>query len=150
MPAAKAIAPEHYAVLARVVKTGECWEWDGYHNQYGYAVFQGRAGAQRRAAHRLVYGYYFGCVNPHHMRTVTPKQNTEHFVTEVRSSNTSGHRGVTYDKARRRWRARVASGSKVRASYHLSVEDAADAARRMRLEMHTHNDLDRMLIVRGV
>src|SRR5690242_5632908 len=82
MPRATDIAPEHYAVLSRVIKGEGCWEWAGAHNQYGYGKFG------TRAAHRIIYGYYFGepspdlqidhacgnrgCVNPHHMRAVTP------------------------------------------------------------------------------
>jgi len=153
MPRASKIAPEHYAVLSRVVRGDGCWLWSGTHNQYGYGKFQ------QRAAHRIIYGYYFGavsddlhldhmcgnrgCVNPYHLRPVTPKQNAEHFVTELRSSNTSGVRGVSYDKSRRRWRARFESAGRTRASYHLTKEDAAAAVLEMRLEMHTHNDRDR-------
>jgi HNH endonuclease/AP2 domain len=152
-------APEHYAVLSRILKTEGCWGWDGYHNNQGYAVFQGKAGARRRVAHRIIYGYYFGpvpddihidhmcgnpgCVNPDHLRATTPQQNVQHFVKELRSTNTSGVRGVSYDKARRRWRARVEASGKYRASYHLTKEDAAEAVLAMRLAMHTHNDRDR-------
>lgn len=149
--------PEHYAVLARIRKDADCWEWTGTKNADGYGIFH--AGLTNRLAHRVVYGYYFGevpdrvqvdhrcgnpgCVNPDHLRMVTPKQNTEHFVKELRSSNTSGYRGVSFDKKRNRWRARVESAGRARASYHLTREEAAEAARKMRLEMHTHNDRDR-------
>ena len=151
--------PEHYPVLSRIIKTETCWLWDGYHSKGGYAVFQGAAGKPRRVAHRMIYGYYFGevsndlvldhmcgnrgCVNPYHLRPVTMKQNAEHFVKELRSSNTSGVRGVSYDKRRCRWRARVESAGRSRASYHLTKDEAAQAALQMRLEMHTHNDRDR-------
>lgn len=149
--------PEHYAVLSRVIQGDDCWEWDGTHNQYGYGLFH--SGTTNRLAHRIIFGYYFGavpstiqldhtcgnrgCVNPEHLRKVTPKQNTEHFIKELRSTNTSGYRGVMYDKKRNRWRARVESAGRSRASYHLTREEAAEAARRMRLEIHTHNDRDR-------
>jgi hypothetical protein len=152
--------PEHYAVLSRIIKTDSCWEWDGIHNADGYGMFQGRARARNRLAHRIVFEYYFGpiaegahidhmcgntgCVNPDHLRAVTPKHNSEHFVKELRSTNTSGYRGVMWDQARKRWRARVESSGKSRASYHLTKEAAARAAREMRLEMHTHNDRDRI------
>lgn len=159
MPKATSIAPEHYAVLSRVIQSDGCWGWSGTHNQYGYPVFRGGHAARNRAAHRIIFEYYYGpldaslqvdhmcgnrgCVRPDHLRAVTPKQNTEHFVAEVRSTNTSGYRGVVYDKTRKRWRARVESAGRARASYHLTREEAAQAALRMRLEMHTHNDLDR-------
>lgn len=149
--------PEHYAVLARIAKSEACWEWTGTRNEQGYGLFH--SGTTNRLAHRIVFGYYFGevaptvqidhmcgnpaCVNPDHLRSVTPKQNTEHFVKELRSTNTSGFRGVSYNKRRNRWRARVESAGQVRASYHLTREAAAEAARKMRLEMHTHNDRDR-------
>lgn len=153
--------PEHYAILSRVIRTEGCWKWDGYHaTECGYAVWQGAAGNRRRAVHRIIYSYYYGdipdglqidhmcgnrsCINPEHLRALTPKGNTEHFVKELRRSNTSGVRGVTYDKARRRWRARVESAGKARASYHISKDEAAEAVLKMRLDMHTHNDRDRV------
>ncbi|WP_160111010.1 HNH endonuclease [Mycolicibacterium houstonense] len=130
-------------------------------------MFQGRASSSNRVAHRIIYGYYYGaipdelqidhmcgnrgCVNPEHLRAVTAQHNTEHFVKELRSTNTSGFRGVSYDAARKRWRARVESCGKARASYHLTREAAGKAALEMRLAMHTHNDRDRSgTIVRGV
>lgn len=151
-------APEHYAVLFRIIKTDDCWLWNGYHGGGGYAVFQGAAGNSRRVAHRIIYQYYFGsvdpglvldhicgnrgCVNPYHLRPATVKQNAEHFIKELRRSNTSGVRGVVYDRNRKRWRARVESAGRARASYHLTKEAAADAVRKMRMEMHSHNDRD--------
>lgn len=153
-------APEHYAILSRIIKTDDCWLWDGYHGNSDYAVFQGEAGKPRRVVHRIIYGYYYGevapdmhvdhmcgnrgCVNPHHLRAVTPKQNAEHFVKELRSTNTSGVRGVSYDKNRGRWRARVESSGRAKASYHLTKDAAEAAVLAMRLEMHTHNDKDRV------
>lgn len=71
-----------------------CWEWDGSHNKKGYAVFWHYIKPNQRGqlAHRYSYSVHKGivpdnmvidhmcrnrgCVNPHHLRLVTPGINT--------------------------------------------------------------------------
>lgn len=74
--------------VEQITESG-CWIYLGYVNEYGYAQanFQGR----QRAVHRLMYEYFRGpipnefpldhlcrvrcCVNPHHTRAVTQREN---------------------------------------------------------------------------
>jgi hypothetical protein len=83
------------------------------------------------------------CVNPDHLREVTNKQNTENFATRVPRNNKSGHRGVYFENASRRWVARVMSDGKVVMRRFRTKEEAADAVLKMRLSLFTHNELDR-------
>lgn len=134
-----------------------CWLWtaaisedDGY----------GRLGidGQGRLAHRISYELATGrkieagvdidhicfnriCVNPSHLRPVTRKQNNEHRAGPNLNSKT-GVRGVFPYRGHYRVeighnRARVHVGT-----FH-SLEEAAEAARLKRIELFTHNDVDR-------
>jgi len=83
--------------LTKIRHTGNCWEWNGAKNEYGYGFFSlpnnlnGKHGKLIRA-HRFAYELFKGeipkglqldhlcrnrlCVNPDHLETVTSKQNT--------------------------------------------------------------------------
>jgi len=83
------------------------------------------------------------CVNPEHLRPVTNKQNNEN-PAGLRSDNTSGYRGVTQDRVTRRWKAQAQhNGRMYRAGAYDTPEEAAEAARQLRLSFFTHNDADR-------
>jgi hypothetical protein len=83
------------------------------------------------------------CVNPDHLRQVSNKQNTEN-KGRLNSNNTSGFQGVWFDKYTNRWAAEVKHhGQKFWLGRFTSLEEAAEAARTKRLELFTHNDLDR-------
>lgn len=47
-------------ILARLTRSGECWEWCGATNQYGYGRIRigGRATGKLHAVHRVMYGIY--------------------------------------------------------------------------------------------
>lgn len=140
---------------ANVEKSDGCWTWTGGKRAgYGRIRFDGRG----RQAHRvslLIHGTPVddeldvdhrcgnrACVRPEHLRVATRKQNLEH-LTVLRSDNTSGYRGVS--PRRGRWTARVSHNKTV---YLLgdfdTPEEAAEAARKKRNELYTHNDLDRI------
>lgn len=51
---------------------------------------------------------------------------------------------MSWNKWRGKWEAHAGhKGKKYVAGYFANVDDAAEAARLKRIELHTHNDLDR-------
>lgn len=97
-------------------------------------------------AHRLAFLYMLGALPPNdvdhingdksdnrwgNLRPATRSQNLAN--TRRRSDNTSGHRGVTYDKRYDKWHARgVLLGKSMSLGYFEKIEDAAEAARSWR------------------
>ena len=75
-----------------------------------------------------------------HLRVATTKQNGENLGNE-RANNTSGVRGVYWVKSRRKWRAGIQMSIFV--GEFDSLEEAAEAVRAKRNELHTYNDADR-------
>ena len=142
----------------RVDKSSEsgCWLWTGYIDGKGY----GRIGVGHRMVrtHRLAYELSTGesipagmqidhichvkrCCNPQHLRNATNKQQKEHLRGAYRNS-VSGIRGVY--PYRGRWRAQVGhNGKYILVGTFDTAEEAGEAARLKRLELFTHNDVDR-------
>ena len=135
---------------------GQCWEWVGARFTNGYASFWG---GSESYAHRFSYELLVGpipqgmlvdhicfnraCVNPDHLRLASKKQNNEHLA-PGRVNNKSGHRGVSWHKVVKKWTAQVShAGHITYLGCFDSIEDAAEAARLKRLELYTHNNLDR-------
>ena len=147
------------ARFAEAAKLGPdpCWIWEGTVNQ-GYGVIK-RHRLPRLFAHRLSYEKVYGeipeglqvdhicrhpaCFNPNHLRAVTQKQNNENRGTYSRRSS-SGFRGVYYMKHLGKWVART---KHFKATYEDgpfdTVEEAYAAVVKLRLRVHTHNDVDR-------
>ena len=139
-------------------QAGDCWLWTAACNNMGYGVF--RVDGKLRLAHRVAWGLQNGglsaidgleldhrlecpksCVNPAHLRVTTHKQNLENRV--LPSNNTSGARGVTWDKRKNRWKAAVYTGGRcIHVGYFDDVEEAAARAAAKRREVFTHNDAD--------
>lgn len=137
----------------------ECWEWLGCLTSTGYGQFASRElPAVGRKAHRHAFRFTYGylnpetildhqcrnrkCVNPRHLREVTIAENSENMG--VRKDNKSGYRGVHWDKKYGRWVARINKNGKLAYSQSFSTkEEAAEAARLKRLEIYTHNELDK-------
>lgn len=133
-----------------------CLVWTGQRDAGGYGQFWD--GNRLVGAHRYAWEYEYGpipddleldhkCHNPAccklaHLRIATRKQNQEN--TRIRSDNTSGYRGVSWDSRSSRWRVQVRHyGRKHFAGYFADILEADKAARALRNELFTFNDQDR-------
>ncbi len=135
----------------------KCWNWTRATNNQGYG--QIRYHGRLVLSHRLAYAFANGmdaaglvdhkchnplCVNPGHLRSVTSKQNLEN-KSGLATNNTSGVRGVTWNKRNNKWRAQVGhNGRNHSAGDWDTIEEAEAAVVAKRIELHTHNDLDRV------
>lgn len=141
---------------AKVDKTDECWVWTSVVNSGGYGRI--RADGRYRYAHRVSWEFINGpvpdcleldhrcgnraCVNPAHLRPTTRSQNMQHRTISQRN-NTSGVRGVCWDKKANAWRARaMLNGRTYSGGYHSTIESAAAAAQVLRNQLFTHDDYD--------
>lgn len=148
--------------LIKVDFSGECWEWTSnlHSDEYPYGLFNvlrnGRWSIMR--AHRWAWNKYITelksfeqldhlcfncrCVNLDHLRVVTNKQNAEH-LRGPGKRNTSGYLGVSYDKSRDKWIARVKHLDK---NYYCgrfrTAAEANEAAILGRKQLFTHNNRD--------
>lgn len=142
---------------ASLNKTASCWKWSEALNDHGYGiiVIHGKQIRAHRFAWELLVGEipegmqidhrcrHRECVNPKHLRLATNKQNAEHVSTY--SNNTSGYRGVTFDKRKNKWAVLVGHNNRnyFGGNFH-DVHEAGEAAKALRNELFTHNDLDRI------
>lgn len=151
-------APAAERYWARVQKGPDCWLWTGAcDGRYGHFW---ESKDKSHMAHRYSYEALVGpipegkqldhtchstlCVNPRHLRPATPKQNRENASGAPRSS-TTGVRGVSFHKKDRVYHATVGHhGERVYAGRFSNLADAEEAVIAKRLELHTHNDKDRM------
>lgn len=143
---------------SKVDKSQGCWEWHGTKNADGYGMFSiGRP--IRVLAHRHAWALLVGpipegkqldhqchnpaCVNPAHLREVSNKENHEHFKGAFSTSKT-GIRGVSWDKFRCLWKATVTHNYKQHlVGRYATTEEAEAAVIAKRLELFTHNNVDR-------
>lgn len=141
----------------KVDKTETCWTWNASIMGTGYGCL--RVDNRTTIAHRFSYELAYGpipdgmqvdhichvrsCVNPDHLRLVNHKQNGENRQGAA-SNSKSGIRGVCWDKQRNKWKATVGhNGDRIRIGFYSTIEEAEAAVIAKRLELHTHNDLDR-------
>lgn len=144
---------------SKVDKSEGCWLWTAGLNRKGYGVIV--KDRKARGAHLVSYEMANGpipkgqtvdhrytcpkrCVNPEHLRLATTKQQRENLA-GPQVNNASGVRGVMWAPRQRRWKATVGHhGKHVHVGYFLRIEDAEAAVTRKRLELFTHNELDRI------
>ena len=120
-----------------------CWVWTACRNAKGYGRISDETG-KVVLAHRLVYGLIVGkipdkmqidhtcynksCVNPDHLRICTSQQNR--FNTPWNSSNTSGFRGASWSKSKKKWKAQICHNGRVKFLGHFSSAEEAHSAYR--------------------
>lgn len=143
---------------SQVDKSGDCWLWEGYVRPEGYGQFAASKTATVYA-HRFAFEDSAGpipdglvidhrchvraCVRPSHLRVVTQKQNMEN-LSDAALVGASGIRGVSWNKTTRTWNAQVTHNNKGHFGGRFATrEEAAEAARQLRLSLFTHNDQDR-------
>lgn len=145
--------------MMKVQKGPGCWEWTGSLSDTGYGSIYDSAQRKQCSAHRFSYEVMVGaipagmdldhicsnrsCVNPHHLRPVTRKQNMEH-RTGVGRNNSTGVLGVVRRKRDGIYVVTVGHhGIRHHGGTFRNLEEAAEAARQLRLSLFTHNDADR-------
>jgi hypothetical protein len=143
----------------RVDKSGDCWEWIPPLSEDGYGTFQVNYVPWK--AHRFAFTitngpiddgaeidhrcHNRGCVRPSHLRPVTDKQNAENRAGAVHSRSQTGIRGVYPDKESGKYRVAVGHNRRlVHGGYFTDLQEAAEAARQLRLSLFTHSDADRL------
>jgi hypothetical protein len=69
------------------------------------------------------------------LRAVTANQNQHN--RKINSNNTSGYKGVCWDKARNKWKSQVRlEGKLINIGHYDNVEEAAEVVRKTREELH--------------
>lgn len=151
-----------YGHLQKLIRTGcpdrpdECWPWPGRKepNGYGRVWFGGRL----QYAHRVAYELHIepipdglildhtchtrDCFNPAHLEPVTHVQNLQNRA-GLAVNNTSGYRGVYWDKQTSRWRVRVAlDGARHYGGCFQVLDEAVAAAERLRKELGFRDTTD--------
>lgn len=135
---------------------GRCWEWQASkYTKAGYGQFShnGKSVLAHRFAyenvvHEIPAGIMLDhicsnriCVNPEHLREVTNKQNSEHLTGPKKNNESSGVRGVTWDKARNCWIGQVMHNRKHYFAGRFSDLPSAElAVINLRATLFTHDD----------
>lgn len=138
--------------------SGDCIIWTGGLNPDGYGKV--RHHGRNLNAHRVAFEIANGsiptgrvidhkchnpaCINPEHLRLATTKTNAENLKGPT-VRNSTGHLGVSKAEGRNKYRAAVKHhGETIFLGHFDTAEQASEAAKAKRLELFTHNDLDRL------
>lgn len=141
----------------------QCWLWMASKHPYGYGqimIDDRPIGAHRLSCewgmgmfwptyrHLQVDHHYAcpkNCVNPQHLRPATTKQQSENLPGAQQNNKSSGIRGVYWHAHSGKWRVLVGhDGRQFSGGYFNDQALAEQAAIRLRNELFTHNDKDRM------
>lgn len=151
--------PEPERFFEKIDKRDDgCWIWTAHITPNGYGNFRLHSRRQM-GAHRWSYQHHKGaipagmyvdhmcfnraCVNPEHLRLATNRQNQEN-RSGLDSNNKSGYRGVYFCKNTRKWEAAVkVEGKRHFLGRYPTAEEAGEVARAYRLQVFTHNLVDR-------
>ena len=137
-------------------REGDCIIWDGAKDRWGYGLVS--RGGSTMVAHKWYWlndgreippGMELDhkcrredCINLDHLRLLTSGENCQNH-SGPRADNKSGYRGV-YLHPRQGWTASVSVAGERRQVYgHPSAEAANETAVKMRMEMHSYNDMDK-------
>ena len=134
-------------------KNGSILPWSIAGSCDGRGYVQISVCKKRLKAHRLAWLYMTGEHPPQeidhrdgvrtnnawaNLRGASHKQNAENI--KLRGDNTSGFRGVCFDKRRNSWVAKVEHhGKQFNLGYFDTAESASDAAKKKRAELFTHD-----------
>lgn len=143
---------------SHVEQTEGCWLWTASTVTNGYGQFSPQAGsivlahvfAWSRIVGPIPDGYMLDhkecgrlCVRPDHLRLATSKQNQENRLL-LNKNNSSGVRGVSWSQRDQVWCAEVTHDyRKHRVGNFKDLAAAEEAVVAKRLELFTHNTLDR-------
>lgn len=143
----------------RTKRVGECLIWQGYCQPSGYG--QTGHNGEVEQVHRVAWWeagkgdipeglmldhicHNKSCCEVTHLRIVTRKQNAEN-IAKLPSNNKSGYRGVSYYKRDGTWTAQMGhNGGNLYLGRYSTPEEAHAVALAKRLELQTHNDIDRV------
>jgi len=142
----------------KVDKSGTCLAWKGCTVRGGYGHFS--ILGKMKYAHRVAYEltvqaipegleidhacFNRACVNPAHLRTTTRKQNLENL--KARGGSASGIRGVYWSKRDKKWEAQMTHNGVIHwLGYFQTASEAERVVVAKRLELYTHNDLDKVM-----
>ena len=142
---------------SKVQKGNGCWIWTGA-NTSGYGVFN--MGGYTRQSHRISYEWSFGsipaglevdhkchnraCVRPSHLRLADKSQNGQNRSGANRNSQ-SGHRGVYWNPARRKWMGKAEVRGARFCDAFDSKKEAAEAVSKWRAEHMSYSINDRQV-----
>lgn len=138
----------------KVDTSGDCWLWTGSTTR-GYGTFH--VDGKSTYAHRYSYELHVGeipegavidhkchapsCVNPEHLHSVSQRENIQN-RRGANSNSTSGHRGV--HRSGGRWVVAIADRGRVHhGGFFDDIGEAAEAARKLRLEIFPNSLTDR-------
>lgn len=153
--------PADIRFWAKTLKTDSCWNWTDAPTRQGYGRI--RVGESKLLAHRYSWELHglepldsrpldhichnTMCVNPSHLRIVTPSQNSQNFAGAQRRNQT-GERGVTVVEVKtKRGRPFLVHATLDGVTHYggrfYTIAEAAEAAKQLRLSLFTHNEVDR-------